>query len=446
MNFLIFANMENSGNYVSRFGREEPAEDFAIDFSKAEKMDTCGSCCEAYIMRHHRRKVFVKRLKEEFSNSSIHLAALDKEFEVGVNLKHPSLPTYLECHKDYIVMDFIEGDSLSSLISNNDSWLKNKRNVWLMLKELLSVIGYLHRNHVVHCDIKPDNIILTRDERRLFLIDLDKCHTDWMDDTSGSPALYGLDKEMTANTDFDFHGVGLIVDCLTASFPSLKGREISRLKDKCLKKGINDSQLINYINRQLRSSKEKYVYTTLFAIIMALSAVLIYVLINYKSLYTASKIGERNRDTIKVVEKIVQMPDTHQQIGNNVLIPSKNENLYDTKMDKLRKIIEKEYPVLAAPISKEMDIFYEKVKEGGLTDDQLHSEMGRLNTLPFNQVDSLGISFSKKYPEFKPSEVIKIIVESQAYYELGQKQKRAFNLYLDTIMQRTQKLMDISFN
>lgn len=438
--------MREMETYSSDFRNERSLATDGLDFAGAQQMYLGGTICDAYITRHFRRKVFVKRLKEEFRNSSLHLAALDKEYEVGVCLKHPSLPTYLEFHGDYIIMDFIEGENLSSLISNRDSWLKNKRNVWILLKELVEVIAYLHRCHVVHCDIKPDNIILTRDERRLFLIDLDKCHTDWLDDTSGTPALYGIDKKLGANTDFDFHGVALIIDCLTASFPSLKGRDIYRLKNKCLEKGINDSQLINYITRHLTPSKERFAYTILLAIILALSSVLIYVGINYKSLYTAYKTEKHDIDTIKVVEKIVQIPDTNQQIAQNLLIPSKNENLYDTKMDKLRKIIDKEYPVFAAPISRELDIFYEKVKEGGLSDDQLHSEMGRLNTLPVNQVDSLGIFFSEKYPEFKPSEVIKIIVESQAYYDLGQKQKRTFSLYLDTINQRMQQLMHRSLN
>lgn len=105
-----------------------------IDFRKAKKLVTTGSICDAYDTRHYRRRVFVKRLKPEFRTSPRHLAALEKEYEIGVSLNHPGLPHYTEFHEDYIVMDFIDGHTLAYLVSKKDSRLLNPEFVIKVLK------------------------------------------------------------------------------------------------------------------------------------------------------------------------------------------------------------------------------------------------------------------------------------------------------------------------
>lgn len=59
---------------------------------------------------------------------------------------------------DYIVMDYIESDTLADLIRRDDTRLKSYQFVKTLLAELIDVVGYLHNRRVVHCDIKPDNI------------------------------------------------------------------------------------------------------------------------------------------------------------------------------------------------------------------------------------------------------------------------------------------------
>ena len=148
-----------------------------IDFEDAIKLPNGGTTCDIYRTRWQRREVFVKRLKKEHRTNPLYLDAMDKEYDIGVSLKHPSLPDYRELHRDYIVMDFIDGTTLADMIKKQDSWLKNEKNIVMILKELVEVTDYLHRHNVTHCDIKPDNIIITANNKNLVLIDLDKCYT-----------------------------------------------------------------------------------------------------------------------------------------------------------------------------------------------------------------------------------------------------------------------------
>lgn len=205
----------NNSDYRSGYSSE-------IDFEDAFLLKGEGSTCDIYTTRWQSRTVFVKRLKETYRNKPIFLDALEKEYEVGANLKHQSLPTYLHFHRDYIVMDFIDGKTLTQLIKTHDRWLSKEENVVRLLRELVDVVGYLHRHNIVHCDIKPDNIMITNNTRNLFLIDFDKCYTDSLSDTPGHPGRYGLPVEACGQTTLDFRGVANVLRRIKEAFPKLK--------------------------------------------------------------------------------------------------------------------------------------------------------------------------------------------------------------------------------
>lgn len=218
----------------------------AIDFDNAVKLRGGGSTCDLYRTRWQRREVFVKRLKEEFRAKPLYLDALDKEYEIGVNLKHPSLPEYREFHWDYIVMDFIDGETLDELIKRKDPWLADERHVLKLLRELLSVVDYLHLHNVVHCDIKPDNIMITSNNRNLVLIDFDKSYTDSLNDTSGNPSKYGLKVEEIGRASIDFHGIGRIVERLKREIPGFKFSKYKQFEEACNDPEVN-CEILNEI-------------------------------------------------------------------------------------------------------------------------------------------------------------------------------------------------------
>jgi eukaryotic-like serine/threonine-protein kinase len=94
-----------------------------------------------------------------------------QEAQVLATLMHPNLPRvtdFFDWHgNNYLVMDFIEGESLASMISRYGSLPEQKVLNWA--KELFSAIELCHQHNVLHRDIKPHNIIVRNDGRAVLV-------------------------------------------------------------------------------------------------------------------------------------------------------------------------------------------------------------------------------------------------------------------------------------
>lgn len=234
--------------------------DTGIDFSKAQKLPGGGSTCEIYKAISQRRKVFVKRLKPKYRNMPLYLSAFDKEYDIGISLNHKSLPQYREFHGDYIVMDFIDGKTLADIIKEKDTWLEKEKNVIRMLRELIEVVDYLHQHNVVHCDIKPDNIMITHGNRNLVLIDLDKCYTDWLDDTTGSPSKFGLEIERKGDMAMDYYCVALVFERIKSEFPDLHINRFSEIIKTCKNDNANAQDILEILDSKPISKRKYWLY------------------------------------------------------------------------------------------------------------------------------------------------------------------------------------------
>ncbi|MDE6286821.1 MAG: protein kinase [Muribaculaceae bacterium] len=230
---------------MSQFIDTGERESSQIDFGRARRLPGGGTTCDLYRTRWQRREVFVKRLKEGYRTQPLYLDAMEKEFEVGVTLHHPSLPEYRELHRDYIVMDFIDGSTLASMMRQGDPWLARPRNVKAMLRELVDAVDYLHRHNVAHCDIKPDNIMITARTKHLVLIDFDKSYTDALNDTCGDPVRYGLRPCDAGSCRLDFRGIALVAERL--HFPGRK-----RFVRACLSPQASCERLSEILNGRRR--------------------------------------------------------------------------------------------------------------------------------------------------------------------------------------------------
>ena len=201
----------------SQFSDSQPKYD-AI-----EQMDTRGATCDTFRVKLYGKLHFLKRLKAEYAGDIRYQEALRKEFETGYRLEHPNLVRYLSLDHDGILMEYVDGETLSHRLAANPDYFRNRKHTDKFVRQLLDALGYLHSHQVLHLDLKPDNILLTRIDDDVKLIDLGCCYTDSFPDTQGYTSEFAAPEQLSIihcplSIQTDIYAFGKILDLLPSSY------------------------------------------------------------------------------------------------------------------------------------------------------------------------------------------------------------------------------------
>ncbi|HRQ40646.1 MAG TPA: protein kinase [Chloroflexota bacterium] len=117
------------------------------------------------------RIVAIKMLQESLTSDEGFLRRFQREAHAAANLTHPNIVTVHDIgqdgHRYYIVMEYVDGRTLKQLIRQYaaDGRLMPVNRVLDLTVQICNGVGYAHRANLVHCDVKPQNILVTRDEQ-----------------------------------------------------------------------------------------------------------------------------------------------------------------------------------------------------------------------------------------------------------------------------------------
>lgn len=193
----------------SFFTGEQPA------YPDAELLQIGGATCQCYKVKLYGKLHFLKQLKPELRSDPRYVAALRKEFETGYLLDHPFLVRYLSRTDDSILMDYVDGETLNQFIDHHPDYFKEKKNADRFVAQLLNVVGYLHQHQIIHLDLKPANILITRIGHDVKLADLGFCYTDTYTDTMGYTKDYAAPELLYGTTRpdarADIYAIGKIL-------------------------------------------------------------------------------------------------------------------------------------------------------------------------------------------------------------------------------------------
>ena len=207
--------------------------DVQLIFPDAELLPFGGSTCDCYRVKLYGKLHFMKRLKPELRTDPRYVSALQKEFETGYRLDHPHLVRYVSKGDDYLLTEYVDGMTLGTFVSENPDYFKSVQNTNRFLNQLLDVVGYLHQHQVVHLDLKPSNILITRIGQEVKLTDLGYCYTDTYTDTMGRTDKYAAPEQLADDSKVDvttdIYAIGKILE--TLPLPSI----YNKVKERCLK-------------------------------------------------------------------------------------------------------------------------------------------------------------------------------------------------------------------
>lgn len=90
--------------------------------------------------------------------------------QLGSHSQIPMLLDYFQANGEFfLIQEYVPGLTLAREVRQTGP--KSEASVKQFLQELLPVLQYLHKHHVIHRDIKPQNLLRSEYDRRIVLID-----------------------------------------------------------------------------------------------------------------------------------------------------------------------------------------------------------------------------------------------------------------------------------
>jgi serine/threonine protein kinase len=119
---------------------------------------------KAAIKALHKKYLSNTNIKERFKNEAATLSQIE----------HPNivkLYDYIENDKGlFLIMEYVDGVLLDEYIKKESGPI-NEQNAIKIMKGLLAGFAYAHSKNIVHRDVKPNNVIISRDFRTIKILD-----------------------------------------------------------------------------------------------------------------------------------------------------------------------------------------------------------------------------------------------------------------------------------
>ena len=189
-----------------------------------------------YKSSRHRRIVAIKCVRPEFRDNPLYWDMLRKEYEIGHSLNHPNIREYYSLDNDpelgiCLEMEWVDGDSLDQLLPEcrRNAELRDK-----IARQILDAVRFMHLKQVIHRDLKPGNILVTRNGQNVKLIDFPLSDSDShlvLKGNAGTARYASPEQKECGPADFrsDIFSIGVI---LSEMSDSRRYRNVSR---KCMR-------------------------------------------------------------------------------------------------------------------------------------------------------------------------------------------------------------------
>ncbi|NLE44102.1 MAG: Stk1 family PASTA domain-containing Ser/Thr kinase [Chloroflexi bacterium] len=184
------------------------------------------------------RRVAVKVLRESYAGDPAFLARFRREAQAAANLDHANIVTVYDVGQEgdrhYIVMEYVDGQDLKTLIRQSGQLsVEQALNIGV---QICAGVGHAHRAGLIHCDIKPQNVLIAPDghakvtdfgiSRALSETGLTESETVW-----GSPLYFSPEQAAgePPSPASDVYSIGVVLYEMLAGVPPFQAEKATAL-------------------------------------------------------------------------------------------------------------------------------------------------------------------------------------------------------------------------
>lgn len=215
----------------------------ATQFDRMTPINTTGATSSTFVVSIKGREFFMKRLKAELKDNPTYYNLYHKEFDLGQRLDSPYIVKYHQLVEDeegiYLLCEHVCGTSLDNKIKAAPEWFTVRRNLDRMFCQLLDALEHMHQQHVVHADLKPQNLMLTRINNDVKVIDLGFAFADDYVLSAGYTPRFAAPEQQQCDydaidTSTDIYGVGKLLEYIHTETDQGLPKVYQRIMKKCL--------------------------------------------------------------------------------------------------------------------------------------------------------------------------------------------------------------------
>ncbi len=219
--------MNNERSQSGFFG-DEAFEDVYARFTEVTEVSS-GKSTRLLRAKRYGRWYMPKGLKPELEDDAAQRQRLGKECEILMRMQHPGVVAAVGMEDTpagrCIVMDWVDGMTLRQWLDEKPSRAMRRR----ALNQLLDAVAHVHSQQVAHRDIKPTNVMITRNGNDVKLIDFGLADTSAhaiLKQPAGTPRYMSPEQLDTTEADCrnDIYSLGIVIEEMDLGLGSVAKR------------------------------------------------------------------------------------------------------------------------------------------------------------------------------------------------------------------------------
>lgn len=223
----------NTSSFINNDNRQE----------EIEILNIAGATSNTFKRRINGRLYFMKLLRPELSHNTRYRNVFFKEFEAGKSIVSPYIAKYVSIEEDtdglYILMEYVNGVTVEEKLATEPEYFHKNKNVKRLLMQLSQALSVLHKRGIVHLDVKPENILLTKTNNDVVLVDLGFCLSNSNDNTAGCTKQFAAPETLAGKINdidarSDIYSVGCLLQYIEEKSGKNQNSTINSIKEKCL--------------------------------------------------------------------------------------------------------------------------------------------------------------------------------------------------------------------